>query len=59
MTKLMDNDEIDHLQECKESLIDLVYLWAEYEDLNGGGPGWQTRFKKALSAAQDLVRIEP
>ena len=42
-----------------EALSDLVALWKEHEALNGGGPGWQERFRKALAVAEELVRREP
>jgi hypothetical protein len=42
-----------------EALVDLAQLWAEHEALNGGGPGWQDRFRKALDTAHELTRREP
>lgn len=40
-------------------LSDLVSLQDEYDALNGGGPGWLSRWNAALDAAREEVRIEP
>ena len=42
-----------------EALHDLVSLLSEHDALNGGGPGWNERWKKAVLAAEELVRVEP
>lgn len=38
----------------REALKDLLDLHSEYMALNGGGPNWQTRWRKALSHASEL-----
>lgn len=45
--------------ESHEALVDLLHLWSEHEALNGGGPGWQERFRVALGVAYELTRREP
>jgi hypothetical protein len=42
-----------------EALHDLVSLLSEKDALNGGGPGWTERWKKAVLNAEDIVRVEP
>lgn len=42
-----------------ETLHDLVSLLSEHDALNGGGPGWDDRWKKAVIRAEEIVRVEP
>lgn len=55
---MTDHPETDYFP-SHEALIDLVQLWVEHEALNGGGPGWQERFRAALAVAKELIRREP
>lgn len=43
----------------QEALSEIMSLVGEYECLNGGGPGWQDRWNKARSHADDITRNEP
>lgn len=44
--------------EFKEALDDLRSLRAEHRDLNGGGPGWSSRWEAAWARASDLFANE-
>lgn len=45
--------------ESYEILSDLVSLRDEFDVLNGGGPGYQQRWDKALSRAREFTFQEP
>lgn len=49
---------IERAEEFEEVLSDLVALRLEHWALNGGGPGWKDREKKAWDRAEELVRRE-
>lgn len=44
--------------EFKEALSDLRSLRAEHRDLNGGGPGWMTRWLNAWVKVDELFDAE-
>ena len=48
----------DEFLEFKETLSDLRSLRAEHRDLNGGGPGWMTRWLNAWVKADELFANE-
>lgn len=48
----------DRAWELECALRDLVDLRCEHWALNGGGPGWKDREKKAWDRAEELVRGE-
>jgi hypothetical protein len=48
----------EELLEFKEALSDLRDLRSEHRDLNGGGPGWSTRWEAAWAKADDLFADE-
>lgn len=49
-----DLDTTPDYYEHKEALSDIVHLLSEEEALNGGGPGFAERWKKAVARANEL-----